>query len=141
MSKHLVGLAVIIVAAGAAASDAPFFYDPPPRWTEDPETEQVCEAVAAECAGLLKDGEINASWGYVELYDPAGFLVGIRTVKSTGCRPLDDHAMLGHRHFRAAFSKDGVPDLDDIRVELAPGVSQDKVRLLKQGETQIGIGC
>ena len=137
-TASIAGLAALTTAAIASA---PFVYDPVPRWAEDPETEEVCQAIATECPGLLKDGEVDTSWSYAELYDAGGYLVGIRTLKSTGCRPLDDHAMLGHRHFRSAFSKGGAPELDDIRIELAPGVSPDKVRLVKQGETQIGIGC
>lgn len=134
-------LAGLAAAGIAAQASRPFAFEPAPRWAEEQDTEQVCKAIEAECAGLMKDGQVGASWGYAELYDAGGYLVGIRTLKSTGCRPLDDHAMLGHRRFRTVFSKDGAPDLDDIRVELSPGVKPDQVRLVKQGETQIGIGC
>jgi len=139
--------ALIIVAAGLAGAAAlaegaaPFFYDPQPRWAEDPETEVVCAAIAKECAGLLKDNEIEANWGYAELYDPDGYLVGVRSIQSTGCKPLDEHLLLGQRHFRGAFSKPGVPDLDDIKAELAPGTSKAAVRIVKRGETQVSIGC
>jgi len=140
-----IGMAIAAAGlAGAAAlaqSAAPFFYDPQPRWAEDPETEEVCAAIARECPGLLKAGEIETNWGYVELYDPDGFLAGLRSVKSTGCKPLDEHLLLGHRQFRGAFSKPGVPDLDDIKAELAPGTNKDSVRIVKRGETQVGLGC
>jgi hypothetical protein len=39
------------------------------------------------------------------------------------------------------FSKDGAPDLDDIKIEVAKGVDPDSVRLVKTGETQVSIGC
>ena len=65
----------------------------------------------------------------------------MRSVKSTGCKPLDEHLLLGQRHFRGAFSKAGMPDLDDIKAELAPGTNKDAVRIVKRGETQVGMGC
>jgi len=144
MTTRAVIAAAVAGLAGAAAlaqNAAPFFYDPQPRWTERPETEEVCAAIVKECPGLLKDGEIETEWGYAELYDADGFLVGVRSVKSTGCKPLDEHLLLGQRHFRSAFSKPGVPDLDDIKAELAPGTSKDAVRIVKRGETQVGMGC
>ena len=49
--------------------------------------------------------------------------------------------LLGHRHFRTVFSKDGAPDLDDLRVEFAPGINRDGVRLVKRGETTVSMGC
>jgi hypothetical protein len=39
------------------------------------------------------------------------------------------------------FSQDGAADLDDIKVEVASGTNPDSVRLVKQGETQVSIGC
>jgi hypothetical protein len=131
----------LVGAAALAQAAAPFFYDPQPRWVEDPETEVVCAAIVKECPALLKDGEIEAKWGYAELYDPDGFLAGVRSTKSTGCKPLDEHLLLGQRHFRNAFSKPGVPDLDDIKAELAPGTSKAAVRIVKTSETQVSIGC
>jgi len=131
----------LIGAAAIAQGAAPFFYDPQPRWTERPETEEVCAAIVKECPGMLKDNEVDTNWGYAELYDADGFLVGVRSVTSTGCKPLDEHLLLGQRHFRGAFSKPGVPDLDNIKAELAPGTSKDAVRIVKRGETQVGMGC
>jgi hypothetical protein len=49
--------------------------------------------------------------------------------------------LLGQRKFRTAFSKPGQSDLDGITVELSPGTSPDAVRLVKQGETSISLGC
>lgn len=137
----------LIVAAGftlaamGVARPEGFSFDPKPRWAGEPETEQVCEAMASECPGQLNDGEIDAHWGYAELYDADGYLVGLRSLKSTGCRPLDEHMLLSHRQFRTAFSKDGQPDLDDMRIEVAAGSSHDGVRLVKTGETSVSIGC
>jgi len=130
-----------IAAVAAAQRPAGFAFDPQPRWAEEAETEQVCEAIQKECAGQLKDGTIEAGWGDAELYDAGGYLVGLRSEKSTGCKPLDEHMLLGHRHFRTVFSKDGAPDLDEIRLELAAGVSRDSARLVKRGETTVSMGC
>jgi hypothetical protein len=144
MSRLGIAIAAAAGMTGAAAlaqSAAPFLYDPQPRWAERPETEEVCAAIAKECAGFIKDGEIETSWGYAELYDADGYLVGVRSVKSSGCKPLDEHLLLGQRHFRGAFSKPGVPDLDDITAELAPGTNKAAVRIVKRGETQVGMGC
>jgi hypothetical protein len=68
-------------------------------------------------------------------------LVGVRSVGSTGCKPLDEHLVLGHRHFRTVFTQEGKPDLDDIKVELKPGTPKDAVRLVKTGSTRVAIGC
>jgi hypothetical protein len=137
----LTGVAVAIAAGAAAQRPTAFAYDPKPRWAEDPETEAVCEAMAKECAGQLKDGGLEASWGYAEIYNADGYLVGLRSLKSTGCKPLDEHMLLGHRHFVTVFSKDGAPDLDSFTVETTSGTSRDGVRLIKKGETSVSFGC
>ena len=133
--------AALALAGGAAAQPSSFTYDPKPRWAEDPDTEVVCEAVRAECQGMLRDGAIEADWVYDALYDADGMLVGLRTVKSTGCKPLDEHEVLDHRHFLTVFTKEGQPDLDDIHAELAPGVAKDSVRLVKRDSMSISFGC
>lgn len=139
-------LGLLIAAAGVAAAaayaqrPAGFAYDPQPRWAEEPETEAVCEAMARECAGQLKDGAIEANWGYAEIYNADGFLVGVKSVQSTGCKPLDEHMLLGHRHFATLFSKEG-PDLENLAVETAPGVDRNAIRLVKRGETSVSFGC
>lgn len=133
--------AIVTLAGSAAAQPSTFFYEPKPRWAEDPDTEVVCAAIRAECPAQLKDGEIDTDWSYAELYDVDGMLVGLRSLGSTGCKPLDEHLLLGQRHFRTVFTKKGQPDLDDIKVELAPGTSRDAVRLVKQGTTSVSIGC
>lgn len=134
-------LLVGTAAAVAAQRPSQFQFEPMPRWAEEQETEAVCEAIAKECAGQMQEGAIEASWGYAELYDAGGYLVGLRSTKSTGCKPLDEHMLLGHRHFRTVFSKDGAPDLDDFTVELAPGTSRDGVRIVKTGQTSVSMGC
>lgn len=78
---------------------------------------------------------------YDALYDADGMLVGLRTVKSTGCKPLDEHEVLDHRHFLTVFTKEGQPDLDDIHAELAAGVARDSVRLVKRDSMSISFGC
>jgi hypothetical protein len=131
----------VSLAGGAAAQPSGFSYDPMPRWAEDPETEVVCAAIRQECAGMLKDGSIDAQWRYAELYDADGMLVGLKSLGSTGCRPLDEHLLLDHRHFATEFSEPGKPDLEGITVELAPGVPKQSVRLVKRGSTEVSIGC
>jgi hypothetical protein len=133
--------ALLVVAGSAAAQPSAFAYEPKPRWAEDPDTEIVCAAIRAECPAQLKDGEIETEWSYAELYSADGMLVGLRSLGSTGCKPLDEHLLLGQRHFRTVFTKDGQPDLDDIAVELAPGTPRDAVRLIKRESTQVSIGC
>jgi len=103
----MTGLGALAAAALAAQGPRTFAYDPVPRWTEEPETEEVCKAIAAECGTKFPTGEIDANWGYAEHYDADGYLVGLKTTVSTGCKPLDEHMLLGHRRFRGAFSKDG----------------------------------
>ena len=101
-------------------------------------------AIAARPASadhLPIGGGMEASWGYAEVYNADGYLVGLRSLKSTGCKPLDEHMLLGHRHFVTVFSKDGAPDLDNFTIETAPGTSRDGVRLVKKGETSISFGC
>lgn len=139
----MVGVAALagLAAFASAQPSRPFDYDPVPRWAEDPETEEICKAVAAECGARFPKGEIEASWGYAELYDADGYLVGLKTLASTGCKPLDEHLLLSHRRFRGAFAGDGEPELEGIAVELKPGTPMETVRLVKKGETQVGIGC
>lgn len=139
LAAPLVGAAAL--AAMAAGRPAVFSFDPQPRWQEDPETEELCRAMARECAGQLKDGQIEAQWAYGEIYNADGYLVGLRSLRSTGCKPLDEHLLLSHRHFVTMFGKGDTPDLDAVTVELAPGTNAESVRLLKRGETQVSIGC
>jgi len=131
----LAGLAAIAAAA------PPFLFDPVPRWADEPETEEVCRAIEAECTGQMKDGTIEAEFVYDDLYDADGKLVGVRMVESTGCKPYDESLLLGERHFRTLFSEPGKPDLDDIHLELADGVPRDAVRIVKRGATNASIGC
>jgi len=138
--SEAIGGILAVLAAGAVASPA-FLFDPQPRWAEDPDTDVVCEAVRAECAGLLKDGSIETEFGYIQLFDAAGRLAGIRMAKSTGCKPLDEHLLLSERHFVDVFHHDGQSDLDGMKLELGPGVDRDKVRIAKPGSTQVSFGC
>lgn len=133
--------AAVALAGAAAAQPSSFAFDPKPRWTEDPETDVVCEAVRAECQGVLKDGAIDADWAYAALYDADGMLVGLRSTHSTGCKPLDEHLLLDHRHFLTVFTEPGKPDLDDVTAELAPGTPKDAVRLVKRGTMSVSFGC
>jgi hypothetical protein len=90
---------------------------------------------------MLKDGGIDGELGYAELYDADGMLVGMKSLRSTGCKPLDEHLLLSHRRFRTMFSGEGKRDLDGIQVELKPGTPKDAVRLVKSGTTQVSMGC
>ncbi len=127
------------LAAGAAGNG--FQFTPQPRWDKDPETGELCAAVAKECPGMIKKGEIQAEIGFDELYDVRGMLVGLRLTKSTGCKPLDEETLLSHRDFRMDFHSDDKPDLDDIHAELAPGTNPASVRIVKADGTSISVGC
>ena len=139
--RRALAAALLALGAAAAAPAPDFAFDPKPRWAEEPETEVVCAAIRAECAGFLKDGGVEAEWGYAEIYDADGRLVGLRSARSTGCRPLDEHLLLGQRRFRGAFSKPGTPDLEGVAAELAPGTPKNAVRLVKSGSTTVSMGC
>ena len=139
--RGAIAAGILALAGGAAAQGPAFDYSPRPRWADDPEPEVVCAAVRAECPAKLRDGSIDAEWTYAEYYDADGMLIGVHSLQSTGCKPLDEHLLLSHRHFRTMFSEDGKPDLDGVKVELAPGTPKSAVRLVKQGRTQVSFGC
>lgn len=142
--RTIVALFAVMAASGAsyAATQAGSFdFNPVPRWTKEPDTNDVCEAIKRECPALWKGGEVEASAGYDELYDTRGMLVGLRITKSTGCKPLDESALLSQRDFKLTFHKADQPDLEDIHVELAPGIDAKGVRMVKAGSTGITMGC
>lgn len=136
-------LVSLLVAGSAvvAQTHGGFSFSPVPRWPEEPETEQVCEAIAKECAGMAARDSIEAEFGYDGLYDAAGNLIGMRMTQSTGCKLLDEHLLLGQRHFKLVFHKEGEGDLDGIRAELAPGVDAAKIRIVKPDRTSVSFGC
>lgn len=135
-------LAAWLAATAATVSATPeFFFSPVPRWQAEPETEDVCAAIRAECPSMKTSSDINADFGFDELYDASGSLVGLRMTRSTGCAPLDESTLLGQRAFKLAFHKPGVPDLDNTRMELAKGVNPDDARIVKSSGTNLGLGC
>lgn len=140
-------LAVGFLAMPALAADGgkPFYFSPEPRWQmgpdEEPETETVCAAIRAECKSIKDVADISADFGYDALYDANGNLAGIRMTSSTGCTPLDEDMLISQRKFILAFHTEGKPDLDNIHLELAPGVDPDSVRIVKQSSTSISMGC
>ena len=141
-------LIALLAGTGALAADkqAPFAFSPEPRWQvgpdEEPETEQVCAAVRKECPGIRNVADINVEFGYEELFDADGRLVGLRMTRSTGCKPLDESMLLSRRKFKLAFHQDGQSDLDDnIHAETPAGVARDAVRIVKSGNTTLSMGC
>lgn len=132
-----------VMAAGLAVPSwaAPFEFTPVPRWPEEPETEVKCAAVKAECPALAGKDTIEVEVGYDELYDADGMLVGLRLTKSTECKPLDEALLLSQRRFKLVFHKDGVPDLDNIHVEVRNGVKAEDVRVVKSNGTNLSLGC
>lgn len=134
-------LAIAIVAPILLAAAAPFAFEPQPRWAEEQETETVCAAIRAECPGTLKADSIETEWGYAEVYDADGRLVGLRSTKSTGCKPLDEHLLLGQRNFRTTFTEEGDRTVQGLKVELAPGTPRDAVRLVRESSTSLSLGC
>ena len=138
----LAAAAALLAAAGSGlAADGGFSFTPQPRWSEEPETGDLCAAVAKECPGAIKEGSIDADVGFDELYDTRGMLVGMRLTRSTGCKPLDEYSLVSHREFRMAFHKDDAPDLDDIHAEVAHGTDPAAVRIVKADGTSLSIGC
>lgn len=136
-----VHVAIAIAASALLAAAAPFAFEPQPRWSEEQETETVCAVIRAECPGTLKADSIETEWGYAEVYDADGRLVGLRSTKSTGCKPLDEHMLLGQRKFRTTFTDEGGRDLEGIKVELAPGTPREAVRLVRESSTNLSMGC
>ena len=137
----LMSIMAAITAGSEPSGGAPFLFTPTPRWREEPETDTLCAAIHKECPALAGKTDINADIGFDEIYDASGNLVGLRLTKSTGCKPLDESSLLGHRHFRLAFHSDGKPDLDDIHAEVAAGVNPDAVRIVKRDGTSLSLGC
>lgn len=134
--------AAVSGAAALSAQQGAFEFDPPPRWAEEQETELVCEAMARECSGVMEDGGMNVDWSYELAFDADLKLVGVRSIKSTGCKPLDEHLLLGQRKWVKTFATKDGRDLDeDIAVALAPGTPRQSVRILKQGTTSVSFGC
>lgn len=135
------GLALSATALGAQATST-FLFDPVPRWQEEPELDEVCEVMRRECPAMARLTDIRTSMAYDEIFDVTGRLVGMRMTRSTGCRALDEAQLVGRREFRASFSREGEPDLnEDIRVELAPGVDPTGVRLVQSTDMTIQTGC
>lgn len=131
------GALIVLLLASA-------LYDitPAPRWDKDPENGPLCAAIRAECAGQFPDGNIDATMAFDELHDTGGRLSGMRLVRSTGCKPLDEAMLLGRKEFRQRFEADGSPTLDDITVEVKPGIDPAAVRIVRRVDNlQIGIGC
>jgi len=138
----LVCAVMTATAANAQAPMTPFTFSPTPRWAEEPETDALCTAIRAECRAIKDVTDINAEFGYEELYDAHLQLVGVRMTKSTGCKPLDESELLGRRHFRMAFHHAGAPDLDgDLRVDVRAGTDPAAVTIVKASSTQISLGC
>ena len=139
--RGAIAAGVLAFAGSVAAQVSSFDYDPRPRWAEEPDTDVVCGAIRAECPGKIKDDSIEADWGYAEIYDADGMRVGLHSVESTGCKPLDESELVSHRRFRMMFSKPGQPDLDEITVQVAPGTPKSAVKLVKRSSTHIAMGC
>ena len=139
----MIRIAIAAAALGLVTGSVPegdFTISPTPRWTTEPENEDLCKAIMAECPAL-RSGDIEASMAFDELHDVRGYLVGIRMTRSTGCKPLDEGTMLGRKEFRRRFEDDR-PTLDDVTVELRPGVDPKAVRVVRRVDNmQIGMGC
>jgi hypothetical protein len=118
-----------------------FAFAPQPRWAAEPETEELCTAIARECSSLNRE-QIDTRIAYDEFYDAKGFLIGLRMTRSTGCKPLDESSLLGQAEFRLTFRKPDRGDLDDnMRIEFSNGVRPEDVRIVKSSETTISLGC
>ena len=144
MMIRMIAAAGILVSATALAAQAGthFFFDPVPRWQEEPEMEAVCEAIRRDCPAMGRLTDIRTSMEFDQIYDVGGRLVGLRMTRSTGCRALDESTLLAQRRFITSFSREGEPDHnDDLGVELAPGIDPAGVRLVRTVDMSIGTGC
>lgn len=147
--RHItLALMALVASTAALAADkqTPFAFSPQPRWQmgpdQEPETEQVCAAVRKECPGIKDVTDINVEFGYDQIFDADGQLVGLRMTKSTGCKPLDESMLLSRRKFKMAFHQDGQSDLDgNIHAEVSAGVARDGVRIVKSDSTSLSMGC
>ncbi len=129
-----------VIGLAAAAQDAPgvadqFAFSPMPRWVGDPENDQVCAAVKKECAGAWKRRQEDFEIEYELSYQSDGTLSGMRIIKSSSCKPVDEYYQMFKRSM--LFS----PKLEDVRAELAEGVRPEDVRLIKTGQTNFSLVC
>ena len=139
--RCLATMALLGAASAVAAQNADsFLYSPTPRWKAEPDMDEVCVAVRRECPQLANLPEIAATLVVDELYDASGRLSGLRLERGTGCAPIDESFLLGHREFRDTFHREGESDLDGIRAELQPGVDPAKVRIVRSYETNYSSG-
>ncbi len=153
MKPHAKRLARIVAIAAlastgalAAESAAPFLFSPEPRWHlaagDEPDTREVCAAVRKECPAITNLADIRAEFGFDQIHDVDGQLVGLRMTRSTGCKPLDEDLLISQRKFRMAFHHPGESDLDDgIHAEVAAGVPRDAVRIVKPKHTELSLDC
>lgn len=142
MRKYLVAAGALLAGTALAAQGAgTFSFSPTPRWQAEPEIEALCEAMRRECPDMAALPEIATSVEYDELYDADGRLAGLRMTRGTGCAPYDESILLGQREFRTSFQRPGVPDLDEITLEVGPGIDRNAVRMVKHVESSTGMGC
>jgi hypothetical protein len=148
MMKSVMMLLLALAGAASAhpvrAQPAPasgFEFRPTPRWSEEPETSQFCAAVRKECPALARKPSVDVEFSYERLYDASGRLVGVRSVKSTGCAPIDEDLLVSERHSVEVFRHPGRPDLEGIRVEGPPGAKLDGVRIVQGKSTTYSLEC
>jgi hypothetical protein len=114
---------------------APFAYSPTPRWTSEPDREQVCEAVRKECAKAWKGKQGNYEIGYDMIYAANGDVIGMRITQSSTCKPIDEVYQIFKR------SMIFTPRLEGMHVELDPGVRPEDVRIIKSDITNYAYSC
>ncbi|WP_353228826.1 hypothetical protein [Novosphingobium sp.] len=143
-------IAIVTVLAGSAALAAdqapPFAFSPVPRWQlpadQEPETDQICAAVRKECPALKGVEYIHAPFGYDEVFDADGHLVGLRMTQSTGCAPIDESMLISQRKFKTTMQEGGQTDFDPADVpETAPGPARDAIRISKPDTTELSLRC
>lgn len=132
-----IALAAVSCLSGspASADPEPFAFSPLPRWTAEPENDQLCQAVKKECADIWKKRQEEFQIDYELLYDSNGAIVGMRIVKSSTCKPVDEYYQIFKR--ATLFN----PKLTDTHVELAPSVKPEDVRIVKSDSTSFTVHC
>jgi hypothetical protein len=132
--NFVLGLVAFSAAMGEEVPP-PFSYSPVPRWSAEPENDQVCEAVKKECAKAWKSKQSAFEMNYDLLYSATGDVTGIRITKSSACKPVDEY----YQYFKRSMMFS--PKLEGMRVELAPNVKPEDVRIIRSDTTNFNFSC
>jgi hypothetical protein len=69
------------------------------------------------------------------MYDAAGEVAGMRITSSSMCKPVDEY----YQFYKRAMLF--TPKLEGFRLELAPSVKPEDVRIVKSDTTSFSYSC